>query len=96
MRSRFRRIVGPVLAVIGLTGAALLAPASPAGAAPQPIGRCTASSGVVLAVDFSHWGGPVYRSCGTTPTTGYERVRLCRPTRAANAPGRVRALRAGA
>ncbi|AGK75390.1 hypothetical protein SFUL_406 [Streptomyces microflavus DSM 40593] len=72
MRSRFRRIVGPVLAVIGLTGAALLAPASPAGAAPQPIGRCTASSGVVLAVDFSHWGGPVYRSCGTTPTTGYE------------------------
>ncbi|MEW1578827.1 hypothetical protein AB0407_12095 [Streptomyces microflavus] len=72
MRSRFRRIVGPVLAVIGLTGAALLAPASPAGAAPQPIGRCTTSSGVVLAVDFSHWGGPVYRSCGTTPTTGYE------------------------
>ncbi|MFJ1957143.1 hypothetical protein ACIOGT_17665 [Streptomyces microflavus] len=72
MRSRFRRIVGPVLAVIGLTGAALLAPASPAGAAPQPIGRCTTSSGVVLAVNFSHWGGPVYRSCGTTPTTGYE------------------------
>ncbi|MEU1324062.1 hypothetical protein [Streptomyces microflavus] len=72
MRSRFRRIVGPVLAVIGLTGAALLAPASPAGATPQPIGRCTTSSGVVLAVDFSHWGGPVYRSCGTTPTTGYE------------------------
>lgn len=72
MRSRFRRTVGHALAVIGLTGAALLAPASPAGAAPQPIGRCTASSGVVLAVDFSHWGGPVYRSCGTTPTTGYE------------------------
>ncbi|MEV6853960.1 hypothetical protein ACIF6I_15105 [Streptomyces microflavus] len=72
MRSRFRRIVGHALAVIGLTGAALLAPASPAGSAPQPIGRCTTSSGVVLAVDFSHWGGPVYRSCGTTPTTGYE------------------------
>nr|WP_251829690.1 hypothetical protein [Streptomyces sp. ATCC 21386] len=36
------------------------------------MGRCTTSSGVVLAVDFSHWGGPVYRSCGTTPTTGYE------------------------
>ncbi|MEE1732982.1 hypothetical protein PUR33_28085 [Streptomyces sp. BE282] len=72
MRSRFRRTVGHALAVIGLTGAALLAPASSAGAAPQPIGRCTTSSGVVLAVDFSHWGGPVYRSCGTTPTTGYE------------------------
>ncbi|MFE3936197.1 hypothetical protein ACFXPJ_21110, partial [Streptomyces goshikiensis] len=44
----------------------------PAGAAPQAMGQCTTSSGVVLAVDFSHWGGPVYRSCGTTPTTGYE------------------------
>ncbi|MEU3207211.1 hypothetical protein ABZ702_25725 [Streptomyces cyaneofuscatus] len=72
MRTRFRRAVGHALAVLGLTGAALLAPASPATATPQPIGRCTTSSGVVLAVDFSHWGGPVYRSCGTTPTTGYE------------------------
>jgi hypothetical protein len=36
------------------------------------MGRCTTTSGVVLAVDFSHWGGPIYRSCGTTPTTGYE------------------------
>ncbi|MFD8463611.1 hypothetical protein ACFV10_00645 [Streptomyces cyaneofuscatus] len=72
MRTRFRRAVGHALATLGLTGAALLAPASPATAAPQPIGRCTTSSGVVLAVDFSHWGGAVYRSCGTTPTTGYE------------------------
>ncbi|MEU8764331.1 hypothetical protein [Streptomyces sp. NPDC048659] len=52
--------------------AALAATTAPAGAAPQPIGRCTTTSGVVLAVDFSHWGGPIYRSCGTTPTTGYE------------------------
>ncbi|MGW4273941.1 hypothetical protein ACWEGQ_16605, partial [Streptomyces seoulensis] len=48
------------------------ATAAPAGAAPQPMGRCTTTSGVVLAVDFSRWGGPVLRSCGTTPTTGYE------------------------
>ncbi|MDT0488960.1 hypothetical protein RM717_00390 [Streptomyces griseus] len=72
MRPRLRRTVGHALAVIGLAGAAVVAPAAPAGAAPQPIGKCTTSSGVVLAVDFSHWGGPVYRSCGTTPTTGYE------------------------
>jgi hypothetical protein len=26
---------------------------------------------VVVAVDFAHWGGPVLRACGTTPTTGY-------------------------
>ncbi|MGW3439223.1 hypothetical protein ACWDB3_18810 [Streptomyces bacillaris] len=72
MRSRLRRAVGHAVAALGLAGAALLAPAAPAAAAPQPIGQCTTSSGVVLAVDFSHWGGPVYRSCGTTPTTGYE------------------------
>ncbi|MFD4028391.1 hypothetical protein ACFWRV_33500 [Streptomyces sp. NPDC058576] len=71
MNPRLLRTVGRALASIGLTGAALLAPADRASAAPQPIGRCTTSSGVVLAVDFSHWGGPVYRSCGTTPTTGY-------------------------
>lgn len=60
------------MAALGLAGAALVVPAAPAAAAPQPVGQCTTSSGVVLAVDFSRWGGPVYRSCGTTPTTGYE------------------------
>ncbi|MEU5404166.1 hypothetical protein ABZ348_33330 [Streptomyces sp. NPDC005963] len=57
-------------AVLGLAFTAL--GATPVAAAPQPMGRCTTSSGVVLAVDFSRWGGPIYRSCGTTPTTGYE------------------------
>ncbi|WP_086695976.1 hypothetical protein [Streptomyces recifensis] len=61
-----------VLAALGLTSAAVAATGTPAAAAPQPMGRCTTTSGVVLAVDFSHWGGPVLRSCGTTPTTGYE------------------------
>jgi hypothetical protein len=55
-----------------LSAAALTATAPSAAADPQAMGRCTTTSGVVLAVDFSHWGGPVYRSCGTTPTTGYE------------------------
>ncbi|WP_405189952.1 hypothetical protein OG473_08975 [Streptomyces anulatus] len=59
-------------AALGLTLAALAGTVAPAGAAPQPMGQCTTSSGVVLAVDFSRWGGPIYRSCGTTPTTGYE------------------------
>lgn len=72
MSSRLLRTAVRALAAVGLTGAALLAPAGQASAGPQPIGRCTTSSGVVLAVDFSHWGGPVHRSCGTTPTTGYE------------------------
>ncbi|RMB81077.1 LPXTG cell wall anchor domain-containing protein [Streptomyces shenzhenensis] len=59
-------------AALGLTAAFLGATAAPAAADPQLMGRCTTTSGVVLAVDFSHWGGPIYRSCGTTPTTGYE------------------------
>ncbi|WP_130401624.1 LPXTG cell wall anchor domain-containing protein [Micromonospora violae] len=45
---------------------------APALADPLPIGQCTTSSGVILAVDFSKWGGPLLRSCGTTPTTGYQ------------------------
>ncbi|MBV2356723.1 hypothetical protein KUM39_20480 [Streptomyces sp. J2-1] len=61
-----------VTAALGMAVAALGATGAPAVAAPQPMGRCTTSSGAVLAVDFSHWGGPVLRSCGTTPATGYE------------------------
>ncbi|WP_330172432.1 hypothetical protein OG875_01790 [Streptomyces sp. NBC_01498] len=69
---RLSRTVARTAGALGLTVVALAATTAPAAAAPQPIGRCTTSSGAVLAVDFSHWGGPVYRSCGTTPTTGYE------------------------
>ncbi|MFJ6104714.1 hypothetical protein ACIQHY_27370 [Streptomyces sp. NPDC092359] len=69
---RAARALARTATALGLTVAALAATTAPAGAAPQPMGRCTTSSGAVLAVDFSHWGGPVYRSCGTTPTTGYE------------------------
>ncbi|MFJ4777861.1 hypothetical protein [Streptomyces sp. NPDC088762] len=72
MSNRFARTMGRLATATGLGLAALTATTSPASAAPQPMGQCTTSSGVVLAVDFSHWGGPVYRSCGTTPTTGYE------------------------
>ncbi|MFJ6053727.1 hypothetical protein [Streptomyces sp. NPDC092307] len=71
-RSRFVRALARTAAAPAMTVAAFAATAAPAGAAPQAMGQCTTSSGVVLAVDFSHWGGPVYRSCGTTPTTGYE------------------------
>lgn len=60
------------LAALGLTTAAVAATGTPAAADPWPMGRCTTGSGAVLAVDFSHWGGPVLRACGSTPTTGYE------------------------
>ena len=56
-----------VLAVLGPATSA-----APALATALPIGDCTTTSGVIVAVDFGHWGGPVLRSCGTTPTTGYD------------------------
>ena len=66
-----RRTAACLAAVWALVLAAVAAGASPAAATPLPIGQCTTSSGVILAVDFSRWGGPLLRSCGTTPTTGY-------------------------
>ncbi|MFF3979653.1 hypothetical protein [Streptomyces sp. NPDC001828] len=72
MIARIPRAVARAAGALALVVGALTAVAHPAAAAPQPMGQCTTSSGAVLAVDFSKWGGPVYRSCGTTPTTGYE------------------------
>ncbi|NBE83384.1 hypothetical protein [Micromonospora rubida] len=65
------RRVGVALAALQVAVVILVAPA-PASAAPLPVGQCTTTSGVILAVDFRRWGGPLTRSCGTTPTTGYE------------------------
>ncbi|MFJ5175552.1 prenyltransferase/squalene oxidase repeat-containing protein [Streptomyces griseoviridis] len=39
--------------------------------AADPIGDCTATKGVVVAVDFGPFAGKVERGCDTTPTTGY-------------------------
>jgi len=58
---------GPVLVLVAM----LVSGAGPAAAAARPLNDCTATTGVIVAVDFAHWGGPVLRSCGTTPTTGY-------------------------
>jgi hypothetical protein len=65
-----RRTAGIALAVV-LAVLRVVTSAAPALAAAQPVGDCTTTSGVIVAVDFGHWGGPVLRSCGTTPTTGY-------------------------
>jgi len=70
--SRLGRRLGAVALSFVAVLAGVFIGAGPAAAAPLPIGQCTTSSGVILAVDFSHWGGPLLRSCGTTPTTGYQ------------------------
>jgi hypothetical protein len=64
------RSTGLILAVILATAGAAVG-ATPASAAALPMGDCTTTSGVVLVVDFGHWGGPLLRSCASTPTTGY-------------------------
>jgi len=56
---------------LGVFAAVITATAGSATAAARPLSDCTATAGVIVAVDFAHWGGPVLRSCGTTPTTGY-------------------------
>jgi hypothetical protein len=56
--------------VAAAAGPAQAAGASTAGA--EPMSDCTTTSGVVVAVDFAHFGGPVLRSCGSTPATGYD------------------------
>jgi hypothetical protein len=45
-----------------------------ASATALPIQDCTSTYGVIVVVDFGHWGGPLVRSCGSTPTTGYQLV----------------------
>jgi hypothetical protein len=41
-------------------------------AAADPVSSCTPSRGVIVAVDFSSWGGAVQRGCDASPTTGYD------------------------
>lgn len=65
---------GTVLASTAIAGALAVSAAPPAAAAAsaaEPVGDCTTTSGVIVAVDFAHFGGPLLRSCGSTPTTGY-------------------------
>jgi hypothetical protein len=64
------RAAAVLLAIIACTAGAAAA-GTPASAAARPVGDCTTTSGVVVVVDFGHWGGPLLRSCGTTPTTSY-------------------------
>ncbi|MFJ4793861.1 hypothetical protein [Kitasatospora purpeofusca] len=71
MSGRFGRLTGAAALTFAVAFGGVGAAAGPAAASPLPIEECTTTSGVVLAVDFSKWGGPLLRSCGTTPTTGY-------------------------
>jgi hypothetical protein len=66
-----RRIAAVVTALFAfafaLGGVAVGAPALA-----DPIGQCAASTGTIVAVDFSHWSGPFVRGCGVHSATGYQ------------------------
>jgi hypothetical protein len=62
--------VAGALAGLGAGVSVVAGPAAPAGA--DPMADCTTTTGVVVAVDFSHWGGNVERGCAAAPATGYD------------------------
>jgi prenyltransferase beta subunit len=68
-RARLAALATVALLATG-TGATFLASAPAARA--DPIERCTATTGALVAVDFGPFGGKVERGCDATPTTGYE------------------------
>jgi hypothetical protein len=70
LTGRLTRFAAAIVATLLATMTALIS-GPPASATPLAIGDCTTTSGAIVAVDFGHWGGPILRSCGSTPTTGY-------------------------
>lgn len=71
MRRPAAHLAALITAVLVAVGSfAALAP--PASASALPISQCSTSTNVILAVDFGHWGGPIVRACGSTPTTGFD------------------------
>jgi hypothetical protein len=63
------------IAVLALSALATTAGSVVLGSAPpaeaDPIGDCSPTTGVIVAVDFSAWGGDIERGCDAPLTTGY-------------------------
>lgn len=55
----------PVTVALVAFAAGAAVAAAPVPATATPISACTATTGTIVAVDFSHWGGPVVRGCDT-------------------------------
>jgi hypothetical protein len=59
-------------AAAAAVGVGTLVMASTSGAAAaDPVSGCSSTVGVIVAVDFSPWGGDIERGCDTSLTTGY-------------------------
>lgn len=65
-----RRFLGAAAVALGCAGGLVgLGPAPRAVA--EPIQSCSSSAGVLVAVNFGHWGGPVELGCAPASSTGY-------------------------
>jgi Bacterial Ig domain len=62
--------------VLGLGSTGSFSAMAPAAAGADPLADCTTTTGVLVAVDFSHWGGSIERGCDATPTTGYAALQV--------------------
>jgi hypothetical protein len=62
------------LVALALAVEVVLGAGRPAAADPEPISHCTAGAGVIVAVDFGHWAGPLLRSCGSSPSSGFDLI----------------------
>lgn len=75
-RRGVRRLLGVVTLFAGMavsTAVALgLAMAMAPTAGADPMADCTTTTGVIVAVDFSPWGGDIERGCAGDPTTGFD------------------------
>jgi hypothetical protein len=60
------------VSVVAVTAAGLVVSMGPATvASANPIGDCSTTTGVIVVVDFTHWGGDIERGCDATITNGY-------------------------
>jgi len=66
-----RRLLSLLTAGLLLSGAATAFVTPAPSASADPVEKCTATTGAIVAVDFGPFGGGVVRGCDTTPTTGY-------------------------
>ncbi len=59
------------LSVAGATAGLVMSVDAATVAGADPIGDCSTTTGVIVAVDFTAWGGDVERGCDARITTGY-------------------------
>jgi hypothetical protein len=71
MPRRTGRLLTGCLLALSCLGAPLLADGTTEPASAAPISHCTTTTGVIVVVDFRHFGGAIDRGCSPTPTTGY-------------------------